>query len=233
MYKGIYIALSGAVLKHTQIEIISRNLANADTTGYKKELATFKDYLVSQSPLSGPDGRIMTNIASVNIDFSSGTIFKTGNQLDIAIDGRGFIALEGNRYTKRGDMRRDVEGYLTAYNGVKVLGSKGPIKLPVGKVEINEEGDIFVNGSQVDTIRVLDFQNEDISKTGDGTFFTNAAGIKSKSIVKQGHIEKSNVDVIKEMAYMIETMREFEAYQKVIQTFDEAASKVTNEMARI
>ncbi len=234
MNKGIYIALSGAVLKQSQMEVISQNLANASSVGYKKDNISFTDYLMpSNGSDDQPDGRAMSYISSVKTDFSSGDLIKTGNPLDVAIDGEGFIALEGNRYTRRGDLKKDKNGYLTSFNGIKVLGNKGPINLPDGKTEINDAGDIYVNGAQVDSIKITEFPApEDLSKVGDGIFFSEKAGIKANAVVKQSYVEASNVDSIKEMVGMIETLREFESFQKAIQVFDEASSTVNNELGR-
>lgn len=235
MNKGIYIALSGAVLKHSQMEVISQNLANAATVGYKKDKISFQDYLIPRDTvIYQHDGRVMSDISSFKTDFSAGELVKTGNSLDIAIDGSGFIALEGNRYARRGDMKRDSEGYLTSYNGIKVLGSSGPIRLPDGKVEISVTGDIAVNGIVIDSLKLVEFPNTDgLSKVGGGIFFKQEGGIKANASVKQAYLEASNVDVIKEMVRMIETLREFESFQKAIQIFNEASEKINNEIGRL
>jgi flagellar basal-body rod protein FlgF len=235
MHKGIYIALSGAVLKHTQMEVISQNLSNADTTAFKKDNVSFKDYLIPQEVISfEPDGRVMSDVSSFTIDFSVGNLVKTGNLLDIAVEGNGFIALEGNRYTKRGDLQKDGNGYLTSYNGIRVMGSNGPIQLPEGIPQISEAGEVSVNGTAVDTIKVVALKELDkLSKVGESIFKTSEETVATKARVKQGYLEKSNVSVIREMLHMIETSREFETFQKAIQFFDEAAGKVNNEIGRV
>ena len=235
MYKGIYIALSGAVLKHAQMEITSQNLANADTIGYKKDQITFKDYLIPQDAFSyEPDGRAMSYISTFRTDLSVGNLIKTGNLLDIAIEGKGFISLEGNRYTRRGDLKKDREGYLTTQDNIKVLGEKGPILLPDGALQINESGDVFVKGEKVDSLKIVDFQQpENLTKAGGDIFFFKGNPSQTKGVVKQGHLEKSNVEIVKEMVRMIEMFREFESFQKAIQFFDDAQAKATNEIAKI
>jgi flagellar basal-body rod protein FlgF len=235
MYKGIYLALSGAVLKYAQMEIISQNLANADTVAYKRGDVAFKDYLIPQDEVNfDPDGRAMSYFSSFNTDLSAGTLIRTGNNLDIGIEGSGFLSLEGNRYTRRGDLKRDSKGYLCIHNGMRVMGEKGPIKLPDGVLEISESGDILVNGAKVNSLKIVNFhQTENPDKAGGDIFFSKSKVSPSKAIVKQGYLEKSNVDVVKEMVRMIEMLREFESYQKAIQYFDEAQGKATNEIARL
>ncbi len=235
MYKGIYIATSGAVLKQTQLEVLSQNLANANTAGFKKDNVSFKEYLMPlEAAGPGPDGRAMTSLSEYKTDFTNGAVIKTVNPFDVALEGTGFIALEGDRYTRRGDLKRSADGYLTAFNGTKVLGKKGPIKLPEGKLDISEKGEISINGDQVDTIKIVDFKKTDsLTKAGDSIFATNEKAVASQASVRQGYVEASNVEPVKEMVRMIETLREFETYQKAIQTFDDATSKVTNEIGRL
>jgi len=242
MYKGIYIAASGAVLKQTQLEVVSQNIANANTSGYKKDSLSFKEYLFQTEAGAAPDGRSMCELSSSKTDQSNGTIIRTGNPLDIAIEGDGLIALEGDRYTRRGDLKKNSEGYLTTQSGAKVLGAGGPILLPSDSTEvtIDAEGKVSViqPGStlptEIDTIQVMDFGTDGIvSKAGDEEFIASGPGTLSTSGIKQGYLEMSNVDTIKEMVHMIETMREFESYQKMIQIFDESAAKVNNELGRL
>ncbi len=242
MYKGIYIAASGAVLKQTQLEVITQNMANANTTGYKKDSISFTDYLFQAQAGAAPDGRTMSDYSALKTDFSNGTMVKTGNSLDIAVDGAGLIALEGGKYTRRGDLKKDSEGYLSTHDGVKVLGGGGPILLPADATEISIdlEGKISIMQpgssipSEVDTIRIVEFDPAaQKSRIGSGQFTVTGSEITSTSGVKQGFLETSNVEAVKEMVRMIESMREFESYQKIIQVFDETTAKVNNELGRL
>lgn len=235
MNKGIYIALSGAVLKHSQMDVMTQNLANASSTGYKKDKISFTSCLIpSDGSAVQPDGRAMSNIGAVKTDYSPGQYIRTGNALDIALDGEGFIALEGSRYTRRGDLKRNGDGYLTSYNGLKVLGKNGlPLRLPSGDAEINNSGEISVNGVPAGSIKVIKFSNPgEVSKTGDGIFTSQKSGVQSDATVRQRYLETSNVDVIREMVAMIDALREFESFQKAIQAFDEATARVNNELGR-
>lgn len=237
MYKGIYIALSGATLKQTQIDVISQNLANANTPGFKKDRVSFQDFLVSQlHGLPEPsDGRTMSDLSVMSTDFSNGVLLKTGNSLDVALEGRGFIGLEDGRYTRRGDFRLNSEGFLVTQEGLKVLGSGGPIQIPSsGKVEIGPSGDISVDGNAVGRIRIVDFPEiSTLSKAGEDLFRSDMQGAEARPEVRQGYIETSNVEAVKEMVTMITALREFELFQKAIRAFDESAAKVINEMGRL
>ena len=235
MYKGIYIALSGAVTNQSQMDVISHNLANAQTLGYKKEKISFSDFLLSQLN-GGPefsDGRTMSTLSGSVTDLSSGNLIRTGNPLDVALDGPGFLSLEGGQYTRRGDLTLSPDRYLVTQTGRKVLGSSGPIQLPQGKVEIGTDGGISVDGVQVDKIKVADFKDPgSLSRAGE-YFVTTDAGTPSKAGVKQGYLEASNVDVIGEMVGMITALREYETFEKAVHAFDDSMGKVTNDLAKI
>jgi flagellar basal-body rod protein FlgF len=231
MEKGMYIALNGALLNESQMEMITQNLANGNSLAYKKTKMAFKDYLIS--PETAQEGKIMAEIAAAPTDFSNGGLTQTGNVLDLALEGNGFFALENNQYTRRGDLKRDPEGFLTTQNGLRILGPKGPIKIPEGKLEIGPNGEITVNNAEFGKIRVVDFpENQALIRMGEDCFQTDQKGIPSKAQIKQGYLEGSNVNIFKEMTQMISTLREFQAYQKIIQSFDEMASKM-NEIARL
>jgi flagellar basal-body rod protein FlgF len=232
MSKAIFIALSGAVLKEKQMELIAQNLANCNSSAFKKMRATFKDYL--SSPESEQEGSIMSELASVKTDFSAGSLHQTGNPLDVALEGNGFFTLENNRYTRRGDFKRNSQGYLTTQTGIPVLGTEGsPIYLPQGKLEIGLGGEVSVNQAPIDTLKVVEFSNKDsLIRLGENLFQTDDPGSPANPLFKQGHLEGSNVEVVKEMTQIIMTLREFQAFQKIIQSLDDTSAKMID-VARI
>ncbi len=235
MHKGIYIALSGAIQKQRDMDISAQNIANANTTGFKKERISFKDSLIpvdiNQSNV--PDGRSMTETSNIMTDFSGGSIMRTGNPLDIAINGEGFFSLEGNYYTKNGNFTIDTEGNIVTQDGRKVLGSGGPVNVQGGKVEISGSGEIFVDNTPVDTLKIVGFKDKSVLvKQSGSVFVTGKAGEEINPQISQGFLETSNVETVREMIQMIRTMRAFESYQKIINTFDEASSKTINELGK-
>ncbi|MDA8083641.1 MAG: flagellar basal-body rod protein FlgF [Nitrospiraceae bacterium] len=237
MYKGIYIALSGATLKQTQVDIISQNLANASTLGYKKDKVAFQEYLLSQmnGQQNPNEERTLSDLATVKTDFSTGNIVRTGNPLDVAVDGTGFISLEDGKYTRRGDLKLSNDGYIVTQQGTRVLGKNGPIRISgQGTIDINPSGDVSLDGLQIDRIKVVDFPDMNaLRKSGEDTFETQQIPVVSKATVKQGYVETSNIEVVRELVQLIAAMREFEMAQKAVQSFDDATAKVTNDMARM
>ena len=234
MYKGAYIALTGAIPKQAEMDIIAHNLANVNTAGFKKDSVTFKEYLTTVVDTSIRD-EIMTpgENYSVTTDFSSGPVVKSGNPLDLAIAGEGFFALEGNQYTRGGNFKISTDGFLVTQNNIKVLGSGGPISVEGGRIEILSSGEVFVDNASAGILKVVDFNDKSVLKRLDAsTFSADKAGEASTSQVMQGYIESSNVEAIREMVKMMTVLREFESYQKIIRSFDEASDKVVNEMGR-
>ncbi len=235
MYKGIYIALSGAVLKRRNLDIFAQNIANANTTGYKKERISFKDYIVpadNKKDLNG-DGRVMADLSRSIIDFSSGALSRTGNPLDVAIHGNGLFALEEGKFTRNGSFMISSEGYLTTESGVAVLGEGGPIQLQGDRIDILPSGDIIVDDLLADRLKIVDFPDKGVLKKLNGGMFTSKeTGEPVTAEVSQGFLETSNVNVIQEMVQMLASNREFESYQKMIHAFDEASSKTINELGK-
>jgi flagellar basal-body rod protein FlgG len=235
MSKGIYIALSGAILKQKHMDIFAQNIANAATTGYKKERMSFKNIMIpvdnKQNPVT--DGRSMTEISSIITDFSSGTLLRTSNPLDLAINGEGFFVLDGDRYTRNGNFKISRDGYLATQGDIKVLGSGGPISVQGSKIDINTSGEVYVDDIAVGTIKTVEFPDKsNLKKLDGGVFTTNETGEAAETYISQGYLETSNVEVVKEMVHMLTSLREFEAYQKMIQAFDEASGKTIDQMGR-
>jgi len=235
MYKGIYIALSGAVLKRRNMDIFAQNIANANTPGFKKERIAFKDYIIpvdNKRDLS-KDGRVMADLSKSIIDFSSGTIQRTGNALDLAINGEGFFALEAGRYTRNGNFMISSDGYLATNDGVKVLGDGGPIAVQGGSIDISPSGEVLVDAVAVGKLKIVNFPDTGVlKKLSGGMFATAETGETVNAQVNQGFLEQSNVNAIQEMIQVMEATREFESYQKIIHSFDEAASKTINELGK-
>ena len=174
---------------------MTHNVANASTVGFKKDRSSFQEYLVSG--ISGlndsDDGKSMTDLAEVRTDFSPGAQFSTGNPLDIALTGKGFLSLDGGRYTRKGDLQVNREGYLVTATGRQVLGAGGPIQIPTGgKVEISPNGQVTANGTAVDTLKIVDFEKTtSLVPLSDGEYKSSDAPVDSAASVASGHLESS------------------------------------------
>ncbi len=242
MSGGMYLAAAGALVQQMRLEMLANNVANINTVGYKGEKSVFR---VDPQPAADTSASTAGGIQPLSpyappfaavVDFTEGAIRQTGNPLDVAIDGSGFFAVrtpDGIQYTRQGNFTLDAEGVLTTMDGYPVLGEGGPITIEEGVVEIDPEGGVYADGDEVGRLQITDFENPEIlRKAGDGRFALTdptVEGVRPRDTsLSQGYLEGSNVHPIQSMTEMIETSRAFQAYQKVIQSEDDATDKSIN-----
>ncbi len=229
MSSGIYSALSGAVAQMQRLDVISNNLANIDTVGFKQDRLRFES-LLKGAVVNGGRGIDLVRVADSSPDLSQGTLRSTGNPLDVAIDGEGYLRVEGPQgvlYTRQGSLQLDGEGFLRTASGLKVLGESGPLSLPDAEVLIDEEGRIFHEGSEVGRLSLYLPGAGRLEKRGEGTFaLSGGEAVEAEGArLLQGSQELSNVNPLREMAHLMETLRAFEAYQKMMKTYGNLAAK--------
>lgn len=241
MSQGIYIALSGAKLQQRRLELLSNNLANASTTGYKTDnlSATSFEFVLDEHMTD--DGNVYngtyTKTRQVSTDYSTGHIKNTGSPLNMAVDGPGFFVVEtpfGERYSRQGNFSLNKDGELVTPDGYKVKG-KSLSGLGNGTLSIDDDGNVYLNGLSKGSIEIVEFIDQNsLTKQGHNLFAKIRDDIRptkpENSTVKQGFLEMSNVNVVSEMVDMIEVNRLYEAYQKMIRTIDESSGKAINEL---
>jgi len=213
-------AVQGALGQEKLFETIANHLANVNTTGYKAEILSFDEQLAAQ----------------MTIDFTQGSLQPTGNPLDLAISGEGFFKIQtdqGIRYTRNGTFALNQEGLLVTDQGNPVLGENGPITIDGDHIHITETGDIQVDDEIVGKLSLVTFDNlAGFSKQADSLFVYGVPVVAPVS-VEQGALEQSNVQTMMEMTNMVETSRNYESYQKLIQTIDEMDAKAINEVGQV
>jgi flagellar basal-body rod protein FlgF len=234
MDKAMYIGMTGASQAMQAQTIQANNLANASTTGFRADLmqATFEE--VQGAAL---DSRVYNRLLQNGTDFSAGPMVQTGNELDVAVAGEGFIAVlapDGREaYTRAGDFQINAFGELLTGNGLPVLGNGGPIAIPPNqKIEIGSDGTISVleQGQGAEAITAFDriklvrpaltdmVKGEDgLVRRVDGTDALADAELR----VQSGFLEGSNVNVVDAMVDMIGLTRNYELNVKLIQTVEE------------
>lgn len=245
MNSGMYAAVSGSLSAMRRLDMISNNLANVNTPGYKKDKMSFEGLLAGNAnPPAVPQGSTADPILqkeNLYIDHASGPVTQSGNTLDVAIDGEGFFAVttpQGTAYTRQGNFRTAADGKLVTVDGYPVQGTGGTaITIDGSSIEIDLNGAVMVDGVQTGTIAVMDFEKPyALNKIGNALFSptdAQAAPQPAKVQLQQGHLEGSNVESISEMVQLIETNRYFEACSKVIKGFDDMAAKAANEIGRV
>jgi flagellar basal-body rod protein FlgG len=242
MNSGMYAALSGNITALQRLDTLANNLANVNTPGFKRDRLQFSSLLPPVANPTDPASKSAPVLSGVSpsIDFSAGPLKETGNPLDVALEGNGFFVVsgpEGTAYTRQGNFRLDAEGRLVTVDGRQVLASGGPLTISGGRVDIDSEGKVIVDGQEVAALDIVDFRRPyDLQKKGDSLFVPSQAGDvpqPAKAWVRQGFIEESNVSPLVEMASLIEVTRYFESCQRAIRSYDDMAAKAANELGKL
>jgi flagellar basal body rod protein FlgG len=251
MIKGLYSAVSAMVMNATRHQVLSHNIANAETPGFKQILTTAQGFMQDQAvyttgnlgakPIDyvGTLG-LGTMIGKEYIDYGEGAMQKTDNPLDFALNGNGFFTVktpDGNRYTRDGRFLRDADNTLVTVDGFQVLDDAGQkITLPDGDVSVDTNGAITVNGTAVATLGVGVFATPETElQHTEGNLFTGPATSTGKEVpvVVQGSLETSNANMSQLMTQLVEIGRSYEAAQKLVQNQDELLGKTIASLGRI
>ncbi len=247
MIRGIYTSASGMIAESLRNDTIANNLANANTAGYKQDIAVTKDFNTmlirrindgEEQPVIGSLGTGVITDQNVT-QYAAGKMLHTGNELDVALDGKGFFVVktpQGLRYTRNGTFTRSAQGELVNSSGYPVMGQGGTVQLPDGRISIGEDGTIQVDDSQVDRLLLVDFTGySNLVKQGDSLFAAPATAGNAivTGRVRQGFIEQSNVNVVTEMINLIAGYRAYEVNAKAIQAHDQLLDKAVNEVGRV
>ena len=234
MDRSLFIAMSGAKQTLLAQTANANNLANTQTSGFKSDLEQFRSM-----PVFGPGypTRVYAMAERPGTDLSPGAMQQTGRDLDVAIDGEGWLAVQGadgkEAYTRAGDLRITPDGLLQTGAGLQVLGQDGPISIPPSqKLSIGKDGTISVvplganstNLATIDRIKLVKPALDNMEKLTDGLMHVKdgkpVAASADVSLV-QGAVEGSNVNAITAMVDMIELSKNFELQTKVMKDADE------------
>ena len=235
MIKGIYTSEASMRPKMTRMEVIANNLANLNSTGFKRD-RVFLEMLNETGALPSDGRNDLTGIGVRRaVDFAQGSLQPTSSTFDLALQGRGFFAVEtsgGLRLTRNGHFHLSSDGSLVTAEGFPVQGDNGNVVLPnvekrqLMNITINEAGEVLSDREPLARIRVMDVANPNQLQKDREAFFIPAVDQpavdvpRDQIIVRQGYLEESNVDGIEEMIAMIELSRAFETDQKIIQSQD-------------
>jgi len=234
MDRMLFVAMSGAKETMKAQAINTNNLANASTTGFR---ADFQSSL--SQPVYGPGhaSRVYATTSAEGVDFSSGSIISTGRDLDVAVNGKGWFAVQAadgsEAYSRAGDLRIDSAGRVTNGAGFAVLGNGGPISVPAhSKLQIGGDGTISIQPlgqsanslAIVDRIKLVNPDNDQIEKGIDGLMHmrNGKAAQEDGSIgVVSASLESSNVNTVGAMVRMIELSRQYETQIKIMSTAED------------
>lgn len=258
MVKGLYTAYTGMINQEHRMDVLTNNLANADTNGYKKEGATAQsfDSILAYKIKDNSEGYRLAKRTGVHnpgvkigegyTDFSQGPLKTTENPYDLALTDKGFFAVEFTnkqgetsvKYTRDGNFTLNESGELVTQDGDRVLGTNGqPVKIdPLKDTQINVQGQIIQAGKVAATIQVTDFEDYNYLKRYGENYFEPIDGATEKDAaakVYAGYLETSNISVVTEMVNMITVSRAYETNQKVITTYDGTLDIAANQLGKV
>jgi flagellar basal-body rod protein FlgG len=234
------------------MDVLANNLTNVDTTAYKSDAlisSTFKDMMltrindpdvVSVSKTAGPLG-VGTHIESLYTSFVQGAVEQTGRPCDFALTGEGFFVVstsEGERYTRSGSFSVTSDGYLVNGDGLYVQGENGNIHVDGDNFTVDEQGNVYVDGTITDKLRIVTFEDlTGLRKQGNNLYYNSTdAQVQeppADTQVIQGALEGSNVDIAEEVTRLMVVSNAYQINQRVLGMVDESLSKTVNEVGRI
>ena len=257
MVRALYTAYTGMYNEQNRLDIISNNIANSATTGYKQESVTSQAFeqMLAVKIKDGSDAYINRRIGKMSLgvklgevytDYDQGSLRQTSNTYDMAISGEGFFQVRipssnGSsvvKYTRDGNFNMNKDGYIVDVNGNHLQGINGDLKVDpdAAEVSITREGYVQVDGAVVDRIALADFEDYDyLKKFGENMYETvdGATAKAAKGLIEQGYLEQSNVNVVSEMVDMITITRAYEANQRIIRSVDSMLDKASNQIGRV
>ena len=242
MDRLIYTAMTGASATMGQEAAVAHNMANATSTGFKTELHKLRAVQVQNAQMPT---RAFVVDASVSDDFSTGPLQHTNRPLDMAVQGKGWFAVQmpdgTEGYTRNGNFEINANGILQTRTGLPVIGSGGPVTLPPDvEVAVGTDGTISTvprtgarnSTSTVDQLKLVNPPEAELVRGGDGYFRLaggNPAPADPAVRVASGYLEGSNVNVVEQMVSMISLARQYEMQTKMLSTaqeMDRAASQL-------
>lgn len=254
MVRGFYAAAAGIFTQQKAINVISNNISNATTAGFKSQStqeSSFGDHLISRlSSLPGVSsdnigtGPFMTVNSSEYTDFTQGSFEDTGRSVDMAIKGKGFFLVDTETYgpvlTRNGQFEIDADGELSLPGVGKVLNDgESPISIDSSNFTVSPEGVISVNGDEVDTLSVVvPDENTVLKSVGNGVFQCADDGSYTQAEsgtynVLQGKIEKSNINLAQEMSKLIAGQNHYNSCAQIVKMYDTINELTVNQIGRI
>ena len=229
MDSGYYAACTALKSQVAALEIAANNIANVSTPGYRGQIPSFEDSLVQAAdPQMGGWERLVNAHASLRgsrLDLGQGALERSGNPMDLAIEGPGFFSVQtkaGTLYTRDGAFKVSASGQLVTAAGDPVLGMSGPITVPNGVLAVSPDGTVSVNGTVIAKLRLVEFASgTDLVPTGHSYYAAPEAAAKPAlaSTVRQGMVESSNVSPVLAMVGLISAERQAEMMERAMSAF--------------
>ena len=228
MLNGLFSNFSGKFVNSRRLEIISNNIANVSTPGFKVSRPVFNAFTGEDESGNEMLQNTFVSMYDSYLNFAAAPLLETGSNLDFAIEGEGFFVVstkDGPMYTRNGKFTINKDKQLVTADGDTVLGKSGEITIDGKEINVENDGSIYVDNTFVDAIKIVDFDDKKYIRNYGKNLFINTKEesseiIPENSTIRQGYFEASNVDVMREMIEMIHTVRAYEAYTKIGESLD-------------
>lgn len=255
MIRGLYTSGWSMLANSKKMDVISNNLANANTNAFKKDTVVFESFpaalakrIYDTTSPSNPSGNIGTmelgsDVGEVFTYYNQGQLLKTDNNFDLSIQNSdsAFFAVEvtgengdmTEYYTRDGAFAVNSDRQLVTKDGYLVVGEDGPILLDGEKFSVEEDGTVVQKDQIMGKLKIVEFADTSVLRKFGSNLVKAEDGAEEKEfsgVITQGYIEQSNINTIKEMVDMITVMRAYEANQKVLQVEDGTLDKAVNEV---
>ncbi|ACA60238.1 flagellar hook-basal body protein [Candidatus Desulforudis audaxviator] len=245
MIRGVYTAASGMLAGQTRLDAVAHNIANVNTTGFRRQVPVFAPYL--QTAVGRHEKRVTpigtTSLGTVPTalvtDLTGGPVVQTGRTMDLALEGEGFFTVEreGQQlYTRAGSFKVDASGILVTRAGDPVLGERGPLKVGHDGFTVSADGRVFSStGEELDRLRLTALPGRETwVRTPDGYLMTGEATAPAiNTRVHQGYLEGSNVHLAVELVDLLLASRLYAANQRVARTQDTLVEKAINQVGAL
>ena len=250
MVRGFYNLTSGMLSQGRRLDVIANNMTNVSTAGYKAEHytdRTFDEVMVTRigNKLKRPYQTMETYQSHIlapdhlYTDFEQSSFEETTLPLDFAIQGEGFFAIQmedGVAYTRAGSFTLDTEGYLCLSELGRVLDREGnPIQLPTDKLDPDKQGNLYSeDGEYLGTLGVYMFEdNQELERNAYGLFTGDGAQVNEDVVIHHKWVERSNVDLVKEMVNMMSTQRALQSAAQMSKIYDQVIQRAVNDIGRM
>jgi len=239
MDSGYYAACTALVSRTAELDTIANNLANASTVGFRAQENVFSSVLANAANPSGSALVEAMNsyglMSGTTLDLTQGTLQKTGNTLDVAIEGQGYFEVQtanGTAYTRNGSFQISASGQLVTSTGDTVMSDNGPISMPAGKVAISADGTISLDGAVSGKLKVVEFPaGTQLQSLGNSYYSAppDTAQAATQSNLRQGFLENSNVNPVTGMIELVTAQQTAEIMQRALAMFNGEMDKTATQ----
>ena len=232
MASGIYAATAGAVAQSNALDVTANNISNANTTAFKGARVAFRQAMAAAQSVDVA----MVGAGTGGVDTTNGALTQTGNPLDVAIDGDGYLAVDtprGVRYTRDGALQLDDQGMLVTAGGLRLRGDGGPIQIPPGtaQVAIEPDGTVHADDSVVGKLQLVHLAPGSETRDGDQLIASRAAPLAGPPPrLVSGVLEGSNVNVVRGVVDLVKVSRSYESLLKIIQGYHDVEARAAREI---